>query len=117
MTEQQQTPATDDLPEQMRVRREKRARLLAEGVEPYPVELPRTHTLRAVREAYGDLPTDSATGDVVGVTGRMMFLRNTGKLCFATLREGDGTELQAMLSRDKVGEDALAGVEVQCRPR
>lgn len=37
-----------------------------------------------------------------------MFLRNTGKLCFATLREGDGTELQAMLSLNKVGEEALS---------
>ena len=37
-----------------------------------------------------------------------MFLRNTGKLCFATLREGDGTELQAMLSLASVGEDELA---------
>jgi lysyl-tRNA synthetase, class II len=109
VTEQQQSPATDDLPEQMRVRREKRARLLAEGAEPYPVKLPRTHTLREVRAAYAELPTDTATGDVVGVAGRVMFLRNTGKLCFATLREGDGTELQAMLSRDKVGEESLAG--------
>lgn len=37
-----------------------------------------------------------------------MFLRNTGKLCFATLREGDGTELQAMISLNKVGENALS---------
>jgi lysyl-tRNA synthetase class 2 len=37
-----------------------------------------------------------------------MFLRNTGKLCFATLREGDGTELQAMISLNKVGEDRLS---------
>ena len=36
-----------------------------------------------------------------------MFIRNTGKLCFATLREGDGTELQAMLSLDRVGADSL----------
>ena len=42
------------------------------------------------------------------VTGRVIFLRNTGKLCFATLREGDGTELQAMLSLDRVGEERLA---------
>ncbi|HEX3787645.1 MAG TPA: lysine--tRNA ligase [Pseudonocardiaceae bacterium] len=92
----------------MRVRREKRARLLAEGADPYPVELPRTHSLREVRDAYPDLPTDTSTGHVVGVTGRVMFLRNTGKLCFATLREGDGTELQAMLSLAKLGETALS---------
>lgn len=110
MTEDpQRQPATsDDLPEQMRVRREKRARLVAQGTEPYPVELPRTHSLAEIRLRFPDLPPDTATGEVVGVTGRVMFLRNTGKLCFATLREGDGTELQAMLSLNKVGEDALA---------
>jgi lysyl-tRNA synthetase class 2 len=97
----------DDLPEQMRVRRAKRDRLLADGVPPYPVDVPRTATLAQVRERYGDLPTDTATGDRVSVTGRVMFIRNTGKLCFATLREGDGTELQAMLSLDRVGADAL----------
>ena len=35
-------------------------------------------------------------------------MRNGGKLCFVTLRDGDGTELQAMLSLDKVGAEALA---------
>ncbi|QRP46606.1 lysine--tRNA ligase [Amycolatopsis sp. FDAARGOS 1241] len=98
----------DDLPEQMRVRREKRDRIIAEGVDPYPVEVPRTHSLGEVRAAHSDLPPDTATGQKVGITGRVMFLRNTGKLCFATLREGDGTQLQAMLSLAKVGEDSLA---------
>ncbi|MBA8931240.1 lysyl-tRNA synthetase class 2 [Kutzneria viridogrisea] len=104
----EQIPAVDDLPEQLRVRREKRERMLERGVEPYPVELPRTHTLREVRESHVDLPPDTKTGDLVGVTGRVMFLRNTGKLCFATLREGDGTELQAMLSLNEVGEQSLS---------
>jgi lysyl-tRNA synthetase class 2 len=101
-------PAEDDLPEQMRVRREKRARMLAEGIEPYPRGYPRTATLTEIRAKYGDLPTDTASGDVVSVTGRVIFIRNTGKLCFATLRAGDGTELQAMLSLDRVGTEALA---------
>lgn len=103
-------PATEaDLPEQMRVRRAKRAELIAAGTDPYPVEVPRTHSLRQVREAHPDLPADTATGETVAVAGRVIFVRNTGKLCFATLREGDGTELQAMLSLDRVGADALAG--------
>jgi lysyl-tRNA synthetase class 2 len=97
----------DDLPEQMRVRRSKRDRMLADGVEPYPVGYPRTARLAEIRERYAELPTDTATGDKVSVTGRVIFIRNTGKLCFATLRDGDGTELQAMLSLDRVGADAL----------
>ena len=38
----------------------------------------------------------------------MIFQRNTGKLCFARLREGDGAEIQVMLSLAEVGEEALA---------
>ncbi len=99
--------SADDLPEQMRVRREKRDRLLSAGLEPYPVGFPRTIGLGALRAAHVDLPPDTFTGERVGVTGRVMFVRNTGKLCFATLRGGEGTELQVMLSLDKVGEESL----------
>ncbi len=98
----------DDLPEQLRVRREKRARLLAEGRSPYPVAVPLTHSLAQVRAEHRDLPVDHATGETVAVAGRVMFVRNTGKLCFATLQAGDGTQLQAMLSLDKVGGERLA---------
>jgi lysyl-tRNA synthetase class 2 len=97
----------EDLPEQMRVRRSKREAMLADGVAPYPVGFERTATLAEIRAEYADLPTDTATGDTVAVTGRVIFIRNGGKLCFATLREGDGTELQAMLSLDRVGAQAL----------
>jgi lysyl-tRNA synthetase class 2 len=96
-----------DIPEQYRIRQAKRARLLAEGRDPYPVEVPRTHTLAEIRQAYPDLAPDTATGDMVGVAGRVMFARNSGKLCFATLQEGDGTQLQAMISLAKVGQEAL----------
>ena len=98
----------DDLPEQIRVRREKRQRLLDAGQQAYPVSVPRTHTIAQVRAAYPDLEPDTATGDTVALAGRVIFVRNTGKLCFATLRAGEGTEIQAMLSLDKVGEERLA---------
>ncbi len=97
-----------ELPEQIRVRRAKRADMYAAGRDPYPVVVERTHSLRELRNAYPDLPPDTGTADVVGVTGRVMFLRNTGKLCFATLQEGDGTQLQAMVSLALVGADELA---------
>jgi len=109
VSEQNAVPVdpADDLPEQMKVRREKRDRMLAEGVEPYPIGFPRTSTLAEIRAKYADLATDTATGDQASVTGRVIFVRNTGKLCFATLRDGDGTELQAMLSLDRVGPERL----------
>jgi lysyl-tRNA synthetase, class II len=97
----------DDLPEQLRIRREKRAAIIERGQEPYPVAVPRTKSLKEIREANKDLPTDTSTGLIESLTGRIIFKRDTGKLCFATLREGDGTELQAMFSLDKVGAEAL----------
>ncbi len=97
-----------DVPEQMRVRREKRDRLIAAGGEAYPVAVPRTHSLAEVREQWGHLETGAETDDVVAVAGRVVFVRNTGKLAFATLQEGVGTRLQVMLSLAEVGEDALA---------
>jgi lysyl-tRNA synthetase class 2 len=99
--------AADDLPEQFRIRQGKRQRLLDEGREAYPVAVPRTHSLAQIRAAHSDLVADSTTGEHVGVAGRVVFARNSGKLCFATLQEGDGTQLQAMISLAGVGADGL----------
>ena len=97
----------DDLPEQLRIRREKRAAILKRGGQPYPVSVPRTTTLLEIRTKHKDLPIDISTGEIESITGRVIFKRDTGKLCFANLREGDGTELQAMFSLDKIGEEQL----------
>ena len=97
----------DDLPEQLRIRREKRAGILKRGAQAYPVSVPRTTSLLAIRQKHKDLPIDVSTGIIESVTGRVIFKRDTGKLCFANLREGDGTELQAMFSLDKIGEEQL----------
>ena len=97
-----------DLPEQQRIRKDKRARMLDAGREPYPVTTGRTHSLAEVREGWGHLETGEETQDVVTVAGRVVFVRTTGKLAFATLQEGDGTRLQVMLSLAEVGEQALA---------
>jgi lysyl-tRNA synthetase, class II len=97
----------NDLPEQMRVRHAKRLELLDSGKEAYPVSVAKTHGLADIRQQFGHLGPEETSGLVAGVTGRVMFLRNTGKLCFATLRDGDGSELQAMLSLANVGEESL----------
>jgi lysyl-tRNA synthetase class 2 len=95
-----------DLTEQEIVRREKLAAMRAEGIDPYPIEYPRTHTIAEVRAKYPDLEVDVNTGDIVGVAGRVMLNRVTGKLIFATLRDGTG-DLQVMISLAGAGQDAL----------
>jgi len=96
----------DDLPEQIAVRLQKRERL-NQTSNAYPVSLPITHTIESVRAHYPNLEADIATGEEVSVAGRIMFLRNTGKLCFATVQAGTGERIQAMISLDKVGEESL----------
>ena len=95
-----------DLPEQIEVRLAKRERLNQLN-DAYPVSLPITTTIDAVRAKYPDLEIDVATGETVGLAGRVMFQRNTGKLCFVSLQAGSGERIQAMLSLDKVGEEQL----------
>ena len=96
-----------DLPEQMRVRLEKRAAILSSGGQAYPVRVPVTTTIPAVRDKYAHLTAEQESGESVGIAGRVMFLRNTGKLCFAQLQAGTGETIQAMLSFDRIGEAQL----------
>lgn len=97
-----------DVPEQLRVRAEKRQRLLESGVEPYPVALPLTSTIADVRQKYQSLESGEETQDEVGIAGRVVLARNSGKLCFATLQDGPGNRIQVMLSAREVGPESLA---------
>lgn len=119
---------SDKSPEQIRIRKEKRLRLLDEAADghedryPYPVVVPRTHTLREIidNSAYDALEDGDEAADIVTIAGRVLFVRNTGKLCFARLQEGittttaattplgEAAQLQVMLSLAEVGESALA---------
>lgn len=104
-----ETPAAEqpDTSDQMAVRRSKRERLLDRGEEAYPVSVPVTSTIAAVRAEHGELEAGQETQVEVGIAGRIVFQRNTGKLCFATVQDGTGERIQIMLSRAEVGEERL----------
>lgn len=118
MSEQSQTPEATEtfeekVHEQKAVRLAKRDKLNENaplGGGAYPVTVPVTTTITAVRAAWGHLEEqpESQSGEVVGVAGRVINLRNTGRLCFVALQAGDGTKLQAMLSEALVGKEQLA---------
>ncbi|MEJ3403910.1 lysine--tRNA ligase [Rathayibacter sp. YIM 133350] len=100
-----------EISEQKAVRLAKRERLTASadaGGGAYPVSVPVTDTIPAVRERFQGLEPDTATGETVALAGRIVHLRNTGKLCFASLQSGDGARIQAMVSLGEVGEESLA---------
>ena len=96
-----------EVSEQKAVRLAKRDRLIEMGLEAYPVAVPVTDTIPAVRERFGGLEADAKTEVIVGLAGRIVHLRNTGKLCFASLQSGDGSRIQAMISLAEVGEESL----------
>ena len=96
-----------EVSEQKAVRLAKRDRFHELGLEAYPVSVPITDTIPAVRERFGGLEADATTGVTVGLAGRIVHLRNTGKLCFASLQSGDGSRIQAMVSLAQVGEENL----------
>ena len=113
MSDETRTDLTADdfaseVSEQKQVRLDKRARMLDEGVAPYPLAVPITTTIAEIVDAHQGLEPDTQTGDVVGVAGRIVHLRNTGKLCFAALQSGDGARIQAMISLASVGDAQLA---------
>jgi len=96
----------DDLPEQMRVRRDKLVRMRAEGRDPYAFGFPRTSSTTDLHARFADLQPDVSTGERAGVTGRVVLNRVSGKIIFATIRDG-GADLQVMLTLDRSGADVL----------
>jgi lysyl-tRNA synthetase class 2 len=80
----------------------------ARGDDPYPVKFDRTHSLGEVRRVWDDkVDVGASTDDVVRVAGRVLLLRDMGKLAFATVRDGTG-DIQFFVSKGEVGDDAFA---------
>ena len=111
-TEADSQPVDDnfaDIPEQMRVRMDKRQKILDQGLDAYPLNVAKTHEITDIlcqfdAEAMGP---DIATGQMASIAARVIFIRDTGKLAFVRLREGNGSEIQAMLSAAEIGADSL----------
>src|SRR5699024_12782018 len=111
MSENPPALGTTNTSDHVAVRNSKRDRLLARGEEAYPVSVPVTTTIADVRATYGHLEAGQETGDVVGVAGRVVFQRNTGKLAFVTVQDGAGQRLQIMLSLAIACEERLQALK------
>ncbi|MGI9017224.1 MAG: lysine--tRNA ligase [Euzebya sp.] len=82
-----------------------------EGIEPYPVGVQVTATLKDLVEDYdGRLEPGEETDHAVSVAGRIVMFRALGKLAFLVLRER-GVDLQVMVSLAVAGEDQMRAVE------
>ena len=110
MAETQSEPelTEDEVFEQKAVRLAKRERLIQLGLGAYPVGVDITDTIGAVRARHDNLAADEKTGEIAALAGRVVSVRNAGKLCFVQLQAGDGDRLQAMISQGEVGEESIA---------
>jgi lysyl-tRNA synthetase class 2 len=82
----------------------------AGGGQPYPYRFDRTHTVAEVRATWPDLAPGTETTDEVAVAGRILLVRDTGKLVFATISER-GAEVQLFVSKAVIGDDGFAAVK------
>lgn len=90
----------DSFNEYQQVRYDKLQALREQGVDPYPIQVERSHSSRAAIEA---LAEDQEHQPAVTVAGRVVSLRIMGKAAFAHIEDGDG-RIQLYLRRDGLGE-------------
>jgi lysyl-tRNA synthetase class 2 len=76
------------------------------GTNPYPYRFDRTHTLAEMRALHGGLEPATETDFEVAIAGRVMLIRDSGKLVFATMRDRDG-EVQLFVSKAVIGDEAF----------
>jgi lysyl-tRNA synthetase, class II len=85
-------------------RLEKIEAMRTRGEDPYPVRFDRTHTFAEFRSHWDDkLDPGASSDDTVRVAGRVLLLREQGKLVFATVRDGTDTS-QLFVSKADLGD-------------
>ncbi len=75
----------------------------SKGIDPYPIRFEVTHQAADLAEAYAELPAGSHTEDRVTVAGRIMAMRDMGKLRFGVLQDRTG-RIQLFLDDQVLGE-------------
>ncbi|HOX30957.1 MAG TPA: lysine--tRNA ligase [Spirochaetales bacterium] len=99
-----------ELSEQQRVRREKLAKLQAEGRDPFAiVRFGQSHHSAEIRSGYEAAPEDWE-GKAVSVAGRLRSFRDMGKASFVDLQDRDG-RIQVYLKSDELGEAEYARIK------
>lgn len=101
--------AEKSLQEQRAARLRNQEQLTEQGFEAYPYTSTPTIRAAALREHHQGEPGAAWPDIQVTVVGRIMLLRDMGRVAFATLRDASG-DLQVYLSRARLGE-THAGVK------
>ncbi|HEY9288869.1 MAG TPA: lysine--tRNA ligase [Candidatus Dormibacteraeota bacterium] len=89
-------------------RRQKMEALRAKGIEPFQSRFDRTHTAAEAARHFEQVEKGAgidARSDRVAMAGRLVGLREMGKITFAHLQDFTG-RIQLLAKRDKLGEEA-----------
>lgn len=89
------------------VRLAKREALIAAGENPYGQAYYATHHVDELDGLYKDLDNGETTEDEVSVAGRIMAIRDQGKILFIVLRDS-GNDIQLFCRINALGDDAFA---------
>ncbi len=112
MSEQNvQTPVVEqDINEILQIRRDKLAKLQAEGNNPFEItKFDKTHSSKQILDNFVDpVEGEESQPQIVAIAGRMISRRIMGKASFCHILDGEGT-IQLYVKRDEVGEDVYAG--------
>lgn len=97
---------SEELNDQLLVRREKLKKLYEKGIDPFGKRFERTHTSKQIVDQFGGLTKEQLeeAEQKVVVAGRIMTKRGKGKAGFAHIQDYDG-QIQIYVRVDKVGEE------------
>ena len=98
---------SEELNDQMRVRREKVETYREKGLDPFGGKFIRTNEAQALHEQYDRFskPELEEKGDRVTIAGRVMTKRGKGKVGFAHIQDASG-QIQIYVRKDEIGEAA-----------
>ena len=98
---------SEELNEQMQVRREKLSAYYDKGLDPFGGKFVRTNDANELHEAYEEFSKEELAEKEVSVTlaGRIMTKRGKGKAGFAHIQDAAG-QIQLYVRKDEIGEAA-----------
>lgn len=80
--------------EYFEVRKKKRDELIEQGINPYPATVSRSHTARAAAKLKDGTKK-------VSIAGRLMLIRDIGKICFAHIQDESG-RIQIVFNQNEI---------------
>ncbi|WP_379971477.1 lysine--tRNA ligase [Ectobacillus sp. sgz5001026] len=98
---------SEELNDQLQVRREKLQNLFDSGIDPFGKRFERTHSSKQLVELYDEFSEeDLHEKDIpVSIAGRIMTKRGKGKVGFAHIQDLNG-QMQIYVRKDVIGEEA-----------